>query len=202
MSSGQTKPASDGVWAGVDVGGRTKGFDAAVVSRSALLDHARLQTVDATVEWLRGYRPEVVAVDSPCEPAADGETSRECERHLARSVCGIRWTPDRERLDSGNTYYEWIVHGLELYEQLGSTDSWEVIEVFPTASWTRWAGPRGNLDRGAWSRQALDQLGLTGVPSKTSQDTRDAIAAAVTARDFGAGRSDLAFSPIVVPTAR
>src|SRR5215204_853560 len=125
MSSSQTTPASDGVWAGVDVGGRRKGFDAAVVSRRALLGHARLKTVDATVEWLRGHRPEVVAVDSPCEPAADGETSRESERHLARDVCGIRWTPDRERLDSGDPYHEWIVHGLKLYDQLATTESWE-----------------------------------------------------------------------------
>src|SRR5262245_45603365 len=41
----------------------------------------------------------------------------------------------------------------------------EVVEVFPTASWTRWLGPRGSESRAAWSRRGLRALGLAGVPA-------------------------------------
>jgi predicted nuclease with RNAse H fold len=42
----------------------------------------------------------------------------------------------------------------------------EVIEVFPTASWTRWHGKRGQQTRASWTRQALTALGLQGVPAR------------------------------------
>ena len=44
----------------------------------------------------------------------------------------------------------------------------------------------------------LARLGLAGVPPRLSQDGRDAIAAAVTARLYDAGATD-AFGDIVVP---
>ena len=46
----------------------------------------------------------------------------------------------------------------------------------------------------------LERLGLAGTPARTNQDVRDAIAAAVTAREHGRGRSE-AFGKIVVPLA-
>jgi hypothetical protein len=74
-----------------------------------------------------------------------------------------------------------------------------VIECFPTASWTRWTGKRTSLlTRSAWSRAALAELGIDGVPARTNQDHRDAIAAAVTARTHAKGRTEQ-FGEIVVP---
>lgn len=75
-----------------------------------------------------------------------------------------------------------------------------VIEVFPTASWTRWAGPRRG-SRARWSQHALDSLGLSGLPARLGQDGRDALAAAVTARLWSAGATE-SFEEIVVPTER
>jgi hypothetical protein len=43
-------------------------------------------------------------------------------------------------------------------------------------------------------------LGVTGVPQRTNQDQRDAIAAAVTARQHTAGLSE-AIGEIIVPAA-
>ena len=65
-----------------------------------------------------------------------------------------------------------------------------MIEVFPTASWTRWHGKRGRQTRASWTRQALTALGLLGVPARTNQDQRDAIAAAMTARQHAAGTTE------------
>ncbi len=185
------------VWAGVDVGGRRKGFHAALIdSQSLLAGPMRLASVAEVVAWLLSRAPRLVAVDSPRSAAPNGCLSRPEERQLAREVCGIRYTPARALLET-NAYYEWILHGFELYRGLENA-ALPAIECFPTASWTRWAGRRGAKTRASWSREALAGLGLAGVPTRTSQDARDAVAAAVTARchDLGSTRS---FVQIVVP---
>jgi predicted nuclease with RNAse H fold len=185
-------------WAGIDVGGRKKGFHGAVVDRAGIVaGPARLASAAETADWLLPHLPAVVAVDSPRRPAEDGSASRACERRLAREVCGLRFTPDRGGLNS-NAYYEWILNGFELYDAL-ETGPWEVVECFPTASWSRWAGPREGT-RAAWSRRALDRLKLGGIPNRLSQDGRDAIAAAVTARLYAAAETER-YGEIVVPRA-
>jgi predicted nuclease with RNAse H fold len=177
------------MWAGVDVGGRRKGFHLAVVTRDSVVDLRRCETPAQVVGALPRIR--AVAIDSPRDLAPPGATARPCERELARGVCGIRWTPCE--ID-GNPYYEWIAHGLELYRLLP-----DAIECFPTASWTRWAGPRRE-SRAAWTTGALARLGLAGIPPRLGQDFRDAIAAAVTARLYCDGGTE-SFGPIVVPRA-
>jgi predicted nuclease with RNAse H fold len=185
-------------WAGVDVGGRRKGFDVAVVdTRRLVAGPARLPDAAGVVAFLADQRPRVVAVDGPRTAAADGAASRGCERSLARSVCGIRYTPSHAVLDRGDPYHEWIRNGLELYAALEG-GPWRVIECFPTASWTRLAGGRNGRSRARWTREALLGLRVAGVPARTSQDARDAIAAAVTARRFDQGSTE-SFGEIVVP---
>jgi len=186
--------ASDATWVGVDVGGPRKGFDVALIDdRGVVRLLARLDR-SGVVAVVESARPRVVGIDSPRVCAPDGHASRECERRLARSICGIRWTPDRAHVHA-SAYYGWVAEGLRLYEALGGRDR---IEVFPTASWTRWHGPRGARSRSAWTRDALAALGLVGVPARTNQDQRDAIAAAVTAREYSRGRTQ-AFGEIHVP---
>lgn len=187
-------------WAGVDVGGRRKGFHVAVVDGDRLLaGPVRLKEPKEVVEFLREWKPRRVAVDSPRSPAPDGQLSREGERCLAREVCGIRYTPDRRRLEANRTYYGWILQGLELYATLTSAQ-FRVIECFPTASWTRWAGPRGKAPRSRWSQGALARLGLANMPARVGQDGRDAIGAAMTAYADEKNCVDR-FGDIVVPKA-
>lgn len=189
--------SASGPWVGVDVGGPRKGFDAAVIDRRRLVSLARLRSAAETAAWLSGFSPETVAVDAPCAAAPDGEASRACERELARRVCGIRYTPDERALRSHpGGYYDWILNGLELYAALRG---FEVVECFPTATWTRLAGARGRRSRAAWSSDALGRLGLEGVPARLGQDARDAIGAAVTARLYGDGRCELFGGAIAVP---
>jgi predicted nuclease with RNAse H fold len=190
-------------YAGIDVGGRRKGFHAAGVTRTEVVaGPQRLANLGEVLQWLDAVGPSVVALDSPMTCAPPGERSRACERALMKEICGIRWTPDEPKLD-GNPYYEWIVCGLELYKALNRErprTRWEVIEVFPTASWTVWAGPRGGVRRARWTRQALEGMALEGLPlRRLNQDDRDAIAAAMTARLHAQGKSRT-FDEIVVPT--
>jgi predicted nuclease with RNAse H fold len=183
-------------WLGVDVGGKRKGFDVAVIDDRCLLALVGRLTRDEVAELVEAHRPTLVAIDSPRSCAPDGETSRLGERQLAKAVCGIRWTPDLQRVEA-SPYYGWIVEGLGLYATLAHRHA-DVIEVFPTASWTRWHGKRGSRRRSAWSREALDRLGLGGVPTRTNQDQRDAVAAAYTARQHTLGATE-AMGDIVVP---
>jgi predicted nuclease with RNAse H fold len=188
------------VWLGVDVGGASKGFDAALADETTLLDLRGRLDRDAVLTLVDAARPAVVAVDGPRSCAPDGERSRVCERDLVRAgICQIRWTPDCARVHAGNPYYAWVVEGLRLYDALGERDV-EVIEVFPTASWTRWHGRRGARRRSAWTAEALAERGLAGVPARTNQDQRDAIAAALTAREHTHERTET-FGEIVVPRA-
>jgi predicted nuclease with RNAse H fold len=183
-------------WMGVDVGGERKGFDVAVIdSRELLVLHGRLDCTEV-LEIVEAIKPLVVGIDSPCRCAPPGGTSRPCERELAKKVCGIRWTPDAPAVET-SPYYGWVVQGLRLYAALVPVDT-EVIEVFPTASWTRWLGKRGPRRRSAWTTEGLRTLGLGAVPDRTNQDQRDAIAAAVTARQHSQAMTE-SFGEIVVP---
>ncbi len=184
-------------WIGVDVGGKRKGFDVAVIDESRLVDLRRRLDVTAVAGLVEEHRPEVVAIDSPCCFAAPGRRTRESELELNREVCGIRWTPDEEMAQG--PYYEWVHEGLALHRALEGSSKSEVIEVFPTASWTRWLGPRGQLSRSRWTSKGVQALALEGIPAKTNQDQRDAIAAAVTARECSAGGTEALGGEIVVP---
>ena len=186
-------------WMGVDFGGRRKGFDVALVEGRRLVGLRRWQSAEDVVKWVRSATPAVVAVDSPRSCAEPGSTHRPEERELRLAVCGIRWTPARGELD-GNPYYGWVVEGLRLYTALAG-EPVEVLECFPTASWTRWYGPRGARRRAEWTRSALAALELEGVPARAIQHERDALAAELAARDHRQGRSE-AFGAIVVPLAR
>ena len=189
-------------WAGVDVGA-AKGFDLAVIDDHALVaGPARVVAITEVVRWLHEQRPRVVAVDSPRSPAPDGELSRPCERELARAgVCGIRYTPDAAALADNRAYYAWIAHGFRLYAALlaaRESAGWDVVECFPTATWSRLGGRKGNRSRARWSHAVLLGLGVRGVPARMSQDARDAVGAALTARLYGNGQTE-SFGEIVVP---
>jgi predicted nuclease with RNAse H fold len=186
-------------WLGVDVGGRRKGFDLALVDERRLVSLLGGLGRAAVLDRIERDRPAIVAIDSPRFCAPQGQTARDDERRLARSICGIRWTPDREAVAT-SPYYAWIVEGLGLFAALAGHDV-EVIEVFPTASWTRWHGSRAGRSRAAWSREGLARMGLENLPARTNQDQRDAIAAALTARQHARGETE-AIGEIVVPTDR
>lgn len=194
-------------WAGIDVGGRRKGFHVAALApgRGAVVNVVagpeRLVTPAAVVAWLRPWSPRLTGVDAP-RRLADDPARFDGERRLAREVCRLRYTPtlaalERQRTGSAPAYYEWIEHGLELYAALDGAGL-AAIEAFPTAGWTRWAGPRNGRPRGAWSAAALGRLPVRGVARDLDQDERDALGAAFMARECDAGRCEH-YGDIVVP---
>lgn len=104
----------------------------------------------AVVVWLAAWSPRLVGLDAP-RALGDDRVGFHGERRLAREVCHLRYTPTRKALERPRRgpaprYYEWIEHGLELYEALEAA-GFAAIEAFPTASWTRWFGPRNGAPR-------------------------------------------------------
>ncbi len=187
------------MWVGIDVGGRRTGFDVAVIEGDRLVAHTRIASGAEVGSWLERFDPRVVAVDSPRRPAPDGEAARPAEREFLRAkICGIRLTPGAAVVnDEQNAYYEWIRNGFDLYTALEHR-WWTVIECFPTASWTQWGGRRLAETRARWSRRVLHDFQLSGLPLTMNQDLRDAIGAALTARDHDR-RQTISFDDIVVP---
>jgi predicted nuclease with RNAse H fold len=187
------------VWTGVDVGGKRKGFDVAVIDGRRVLALQSRLTCRQVVDIVMEQRPEVVGIDGPRCCAPERQNARDSELQLAKLICGIRWTPDERRVRT-SAYYAWVLEGLALFHALASRGV-EAIEVFPTASWTRWHGERGPRTRADWTRQGLAALGLQGVPARTNQDQRDAIAAAMTARQHSVALTET-IGDIVVPAGR
>ena len=187
-------------WAGVDVGGRRKGFHVAVVDDDLTIRLHRASSPSAAAELLGAIAPKVVGIDSPRAWADAGDRSRACERAFAAArICGIRFTPDAATAAARtDTYFEWIEHGLELWAACEDRGI-EVFECFPTASWSAWFGSRGPRSRAAWTRDAIQRLGLPAHGAR-SQDDRDAIAAALTARQRSLDpNSTCRFGDLVVP---
>jgi predicted nuclease with RNAse H fold len=180
-------------WMGVDVGGKRKPFDAALIEDQRLVDLRQRQSIDNVVAWVASVKPTVVAIDSPdrAQPRAHAPAGR---KRLRETVCGIRWTPPTPsskpiRTTSGSS------------RDYASTTRWR-------ANHSRWssvtdrlldapARARSGRQRSVWTREALAALGLKDAPPRTNQDMRDAIAAALTARDYEQGRFET-FGGIVV----
>lgn len=185
-------------WAGVDVGGVDKGFDAVVIDGgSVVAGPSRLHDVPHLLGWLASQGPRIVAVDAPRRPAAAGERSRPGERELARTICALYYTPDAATA-ANSRFHAWMRHGWAAHRALERAGDWQVIECYPTATWTRLVGPRNGRTRAAWTSDGIDRLGVSGLPARMSQDARDAVAAAVTARLAGEGRTET-FGDIHVP---
>jgi hypothetical protein len=67
-------------WLGVDVGGKRKGFDVAVVDDRRLLTLAPRLDRHAVIALVQRDTPMVVAIDAPRSCAPDGHTARAGER--------------------------------------------------------------------------------------------------------------------------
>lgn len=187
-------------WVGVDVGGRRKGFDVAVLDADARVRLHRTRSPDEVVRLATGAR--LVGVDGPAAWAPHGQASRPDERAFARAgICGIRYTPDEARARARtDDFLGWVWQAMDLYGALEAADV-PAVEVFPTAAWTRWLGPRARRTRTRWTHDGLQRLrahGLVDHPSATTQDARDAVAAALTGHQVTSGTIEH-FGTLVVP---
>jgi hypothetical protein len=73
-------------WVGVDVGGKRKGFDVAVIDERRVMALQSHLTCTQVVDLAMKHRPAVIAIDSPCCCAPEGRTARDGELQLARTI--------------------------------------------------------------------------------------------------------------------
>jgi predicted nuclease with RNAse H fold len=194
---------SGGPWGGVDVGSTSKGFDAAIIhGANVVCGPQRFLEPGEAAAWLAAHEPTIVAVDSPPDYAPRGKKLREAEREfLQKRICNIRPTPHLDVLEAHPRLYGWILNGRRLYAALNRRKKdigWQIIECFPTATWTQIGARRGVRGRAEWSAEILRALRLNGLPNRLNQDARDALGAAHTARLFGRDEC-YEFRTLVVP---
>jgi hypothetical protein len=95
-----------------------------------------------------------------------------------------------------------IETALAAAQALGASDPAAAAELAAKAlDLTPLRHKRTPRTRAAWTRQGLAALGLDSVPARTNQDQRDAIAAAMTARQHNLALTET-MGDIVVPTSR
>ena len=178
--------------AGVDVGGRAKGFHAVALRDGAYLDKFASRTASQVAEWCRRMGARFIGVDAPCRWSSTGR-ARTAERQLMAEKTWCFSTPSREIAEAHpKDHFGWMRNGAELFAILESThrlfagDPEQMtlplcFETFPNAIARALAGcslPARNkrTDR----RRLLKNAGMD-VGNLSNIDTVDAALCALTA---------------------
>jgi predicted nuclease with RNAse H fold len=200
--------------AGVDVGGRAKGFHAVALRDGAYVDKFASRTTSQVAEWCRQIGARVIGVDAPCRWSSTGR-ARTAERQLMAEKTWCFSTPSREIAEAHpKDHFGWMRNGEELFSILESThtlftgDPGQItlplcFETFPNAIARALAGcslPARNkrTDR----RKLLKNAGID-ISNLSNIDTVDAALCALTAhylaRDKFEKYGDVDTGFIVVP---
>lgn len=203
--------------AGIDVGGKTKGFHAAIL-RDGTFETRKSCDPTAITSFLRERGATVVAIDAPCgwsqlEVSPMGR-SRLCERELRLLPDGppiqCFRTPSLEKArehvakagSQEKSFYGWVFNGLEMYDELrrlghnpynGTDRSGPVtFETFPNAIASFLKGERVSAQRKvklANRQAALQELKYDISKFDRDIDFIDAALCAVAAKAFLEGKT-------------
>ncbi len=120
--------------AGIDVGGASKGYHAAILSIDGkrIVDVASMHSIDRLCEWMKPYEPECIAIDGPRRHFRRSGATRLSERQLHALGYRIQWT----RVDPDQAP-EWMVQSSTLWQKLAAEFGEDrLAETFPTAAAT------------------------------------------------------------------
>ncbi len=194
--------------AGVDVGGRRKGFHAACLDEFNHVELFMHQDAQSIAAWLCQSGASVIGVDAPCRWNVPGG-SRLAERELVRLGFRCFFTPTRLRAEQNQTnFYEWIFCGQELFHCLKKSHplldrsavctkeppSPVAFETFPRAIARRispLSQQKGMETEHAFRRSVVESLGIALPLSRIGPDFVDAILCAFMARLYMQGRAVL-----------
>ena len=183
--------------AGIDVGGKGKGFHA-VVMRNGILTARAIAGAQEAADWCVAEGAQAVAVDAPMGWSTTGR-SRQAERELRweGSIIQCFRTPDAAT-GSGNPFYGWVANGMELYDCLaphfarydGTSRAGRVVfETFPQAVACALSGRVVSArTKRATRRGLLQGLGFDQARLKNIDEV-DAALCALTALRFVEGRT-------------
>lgn len=129
--------------AGIDVGGKVKGYHASVlcIEKKRVIDLASFHSVELLGEWLRPYDPQCIAIDGPRKHFRRSGETRLAERQLRALGYRVQWT----RLDPDQAP-EWMVQSALLWQALEKVFTIDrLFETFPTAASTGMAASEIDL---------------------------------------------------------
>ncbi len=143
---------------GIDVGGEKKGFHVAAASAStgrvfSLFHGLRADIVSdflKQMEIAENGKIRVIAIDSPCKPYRESDSTRAAEKELRAKGYRIFWTPKKEKymesLEHEDTV-SWMTNGGLLFSTLQNTfPGIAIVETFPTAVSDRILSSRLSFD--------------------------------------------------------
>lgn len=202
--------------AGIDVGGRTKGFHGVALRSGAYLDQIASRDAAEVADWCRQINAQIIGIDAPCRWSSTGH-ARTVECELMRNKIWCFSTPSREVAQKHPTdHFRWMLNGADLYADLETTHALfdksqhtspqVCFETFPQAIACALAGEivsakqKRRIRRRLLNRANIDTSKLTNI------DQIDAALCALTAHDFALGNykcyGDATSGLIVVPGAR
>lgn len=200
--------------AGIDVGGRAKGFHAVALQGAAYLDKCNSCDPLKVAEWCRGIKARFVGVDAPCHWSSTGR-SRVAERELMAEGIWCFSTPGREVAECHpKDHFRWMLNGADLYANLEKTHvlfdkSFDpasrpmCFETFPQAIACALAGRIVSAKQKRQNRRELLKRAKIDTSKLTNIDQIDAALCAFTAHQFAQNDykcyGDVATGFIVVP---
>ena len=181
--------------AGVDVGGRIKGFHAVALRDGNYMGKMSSPRASEVADWCRRIGARFIGVDAPCRWSSTGR-ARAAERELMAVKIWCLSTPSRETAEAQpKDYFRWMLNGADLFSALESTHALFAgnsghtaprlcFETFPHAIATALAGrPCSARQKRTERRRLLESIGVdTG--ELTNIDTIDAALCALTAHYF------------------
>jgi predicted RNase H-like nuclease len=104
--------------AGIDVGGRAKGFHGVALRAGAYLDQIASCDVTEVADWCRQINALSIGVDAPCHWSDTGR-ARPAERELMAQKIWCFSTPSREAAEKHpKDHFGWMINGAKLYAEL------------------------------------------------------------------------------------
>ena len=186
--------------AGIDVGGRGKGFHGVSLRNGMYHQKYHSKDVAEIVNWCRyGVKAMVVAIDAPCRWSTDGR-ARPAERQLMQKGIQCFASPTkRVALNHPSDNYGWMLNGEALFSDLERTHSLctsiplsvgqqQCFETFPHAvSCALSKGLVSAKNKRTLRRALLEQAGID-TANLTNIDLVDAALCALTAHYLASGR--------------
>lgn len=181
--------------AGVDVGGKRKGFHAVALRDGEHLDQMTSRDAAQVAAWCREVSACFIGVDAPCRWSADGR-ARPAERELMKEKIWCFSTPTQAVAEAHpKGHYDWMLAGAELFEHLEPDSPLfsggainpagaACFETFPHAVTCALRGTIVSAKNKRKDRTALLEKAGIKLPLRSSIDTIDAALCALVAEKF------------------
>jgi len=185
--------SSSSVVAGIDVGGRKKGFHAVALKHGQYHDRFASTDVRQLAAWcVHAMEATVIAVDAPCRWSAT-EKSRPVERELHAKGIHCFFTPTREVARAHPTdNFGWMFNGEAVFKELEKTHPlWKqrpvagqtcCFETYPHAITWHLNGGNANAKQKRTQRRKLVKEHKISTDLLTNIDWVDAALCALTAQ--------------------